>query len=191
MDPNPQPQGRVCFQKARHSSQSEPAAATLSASFLVTKLTPERHPGLCPGLTCSLFRFCSRVPAEPIYTAQCPPTDGCIQLQKPRLVELVFWLLFKAIVPVKPQGPSGMRSFGVDEWASPTVGLAVTPREGKGFGYLQFPPDRYVNYFLPRRFFQEHHLSPLLGLIKKTYLQRIQQDSCRILPFTVYLRLIL
>lgn len=95
--------------------QPAPAPATLSASFLVTKLLLQRHPGLRPGLTCSLFRFCAQIPAEPIYMAQCPPTDSCIQLQKPRLVELVFWLLFKAIVPVKPQGPSGMRSFGVDE----------------------------------------------------------------------------
>lgn len=37
--------------------------------------------------------------------------------------------------------------------SKPDQRLAVTPAEGKGFGYLQFLPDRYVNYFLPRRFF--------------------------------------
>lgn len=120
-------------------------------------------PRLCPGLTCLFSHFCPRITAELIFTALCPPPDSCIRLQKPRLVELVFWLLFKAIVPVKPQGPSGMRSFGVDEWASPTVGLAVTPGEGKGFGYLHFPPDRYVNYFPPGRYSQEHHLLQPIG----------------------------
>lgn len=162
----------VCFWKARPSSQTvwaapllpptTPHPATfpllpLSVSFLVTELTRQRHWGLCPGLTCSLFQFCSRIPAEPIYMAGCPPTDSCIQLQKRRLVKLVFWLLFKAIVPVKPRGPSGMRSFGVDEWASRSEQARPRlsgnpPGEGKGFGYLRFPPDRYVNYFLPRRF---------------------------------------
>lgn len=157
----PSPKDWVCFWKTRGRTHPPPPTPTafpllpLSAS-LVTELTEQSHQshrGLCPGLTCSLFQFCSRIPAEPIYMAECPPTDSCIQLQKHRLVKLVFWLLFKAIVPMKPQGPSGMRSFGVDEWASPTGGLAVTPLgKGKGLATYRLPPDRYVNYFLPRRF---------------------------------------
>lgn len=100
---------------ARPQEQSGAAPAPLSASLLVAECSIQRHQGLGPGLTCFLFQFCPRITAELIFTALCPPPDSCIQLQKPRLVELVFWLLFKAIVPVKPQGPGGMRSFGVDE----------------------------------------------------------------------------
>lgn len=44
----------------------------LSASFLVTELSRSRAiGGLSPGLTCSLFQFCSRITAEPIYWAPC------------------------------------------------------------------------------------------------------------------------
>lgn len=71
------------------------------------------------------------------------PPDSCIQLQKCILVELVFWLLFKAIVPVKPQGPSRTRSSGVDEWAGPTAGLSPNPW-GRERVWLPLFPTRQV-----------------------------------------------
>lgn len=105
----------------------------------------------CQVLPVLFFQLSSKITVEPKYQALSAPhhhETAAFSCKKPRLVELVFWLLFKAIVPTKP-GLGGMRSFGVDEWASPTIGLAITPGEGKGFGYLQFPPNRYVNYFPP------------------------------------------
>lgn len=112
-NPTPKPQrlGPLPEGPQRPQAQSGPAPAPTSSLSpgLQSHLAAVSRPYL---LT---FQVLPQNHSRAPFPAPCPPPDSCIQLQKPRLVELVFWLLFKAIVPVKPQGPSGMRSFGVDE----------------------------------------------------------------------------
>lgn len=116
-NPTSKPQDWVHFQKAPSAlrrSLGQPLPP-LPASLPGAERTLQSHLAAVSRPYLLTFQVLPQNHSRAPFPAPCPPPDSCIQLQKPRLVELVFWLLFKAIVPVKPQGPSGMRSFGVDE----------------------------------------------------------------------------
>lgn len=102
----------ICFQEALTSSEIVWATRPLSASFLVTKLIAEPCQGLCPGLTCSLFQFCSRIPVEPIYTAVHAPCQTVVFSWK----SSDWWNLFsgycsRQLFLPNPRAQAGTRSF--------------------------------------------------------------------------------
>jgi hypothetical protein len=80
---------------------------------------------------------------------------------------------------LKPQGLIGMKSSGMDERASPALGLPGKERERS---LPVFPPNRYVNYFLTSRLAQSISNPQLLqGPIRETFFKSLSRIPRR--PF--------